>query len=305
MKHLLKTSFLAIVCAGLLFASCKKDENNPSLTDEVALAANADDESSLSSEQDAALEDVDQLFNSTSLAGGRVDFTQCGATVDSSVPNQRTLTYDGVTACGPRNLVRSGSIVVRLFNAVRWRDAGAILHVTFNNYGVKRPNGNILTYNGTGKVYNVLGGLRKDIPRGIVTNVQHRIRMNNIAMTYKNKAFTWSFAKTRTYSANGDLYSITITGDTTIAGNANLGSWGTGRFGELFYTQFQQPIVANSSCGFAAPISGKKFHNGLRRDLTVTFGVDQSGNPQSTGCPYGYKYEFVGIARTVTGIVAY
>jgi hypothetical protein len=206
--------------------------------------------------------------------------------------------------------VRSGNIVVKLFNATRWRQAGAVLQVTFNNYSVKRANGKVITYNGAGKVYNVSGGLRREVQAGTINQVVHRIRMANVQMTHNNKTFSdWGVAKTRTYSANGDLYTITVKGDTnaTLSGAGTVGSWGTGRYGEHFYTDFQQPIVANSSCGFDAPISGKKFHNGLRRDLTVTFGVDASGNPVTTAgaCPGYYKWEFVGPVRSYSGVVAY
>ncbi|QQR94488.1 MAG: hypothetical protein IPJ93_11760 [Bacteroidota bacterium] len=32
-----------------------------------------------------------------------------------------------------------------------------------------------------------------------------------------------------------------------------------------------------------------RVHHGVVRELTVTFGVDQQGNAQTSGCPYGYK----------------
>jgi len=191
-------------------------------------------------------------------------------------------------------------------NGAKWRDVGAVMSVTLNNYTVTKKNGSVTTLNGSGKVYNVLGGLRKQLGTGGVSTIQHRIRFSGLTMTHNNKTFTdWGIAKTRTLSGNGDLYSITITGDTTLGGNQNVATWGTGRYGETFYTRFTTPIQANSSCGWASPTAGVKLHQGLRRSLTVTFGVDASGNPVSTGCPEYYKWDFQGIARSYTGVVKY
>jgi hypothetical protein len=36
-------------------------------------------------------------------------------------------------------------------------------------------------------------------------------------------------------------------------------------------------------------MSGIRVHHGVVRELTVTFGVDASGNAVTSGCPYGYK----------------
>lgn len=313
MKQSLKFLAYGLLCSGLLFSSCKKkDDVSVTDADSVALASNADDEATVNNEHEEALNDVDQIFNTGGLAGGRVDLNPiCGATIDSSVAGQRTITFDGQTRCGNRQVIRSGSIVVKLYNAQRWRDAGAVLGVTFNEYTVKKGMGNsfgnAVTLNGTGKIYNVDGGLRKLIGNGY-DHVTHRIRFAGTRVGYKGHTFTsWNIAKTRTYSATGDLYSISVKGDTntSLNGAGNVGSWGTGRYGETVFTHFLVPIQANSSCGFAAPTAGKKFHDGLRRDLTVTFGVDASGNPVSSGCAYGYMYEYVGPRRTVTGIVAY
>ncbi len=317
MKKMLRFSTLAVLGAGLLFTSCKKDEPSTTADPEtVAMANNADDEATASGETDASLADADEAINLTAIAGGRVAATlPCGvASIDSFPAEKRyVITFDGRTRCGNRQAIRSGSITLQLFNAQSWADAGAVMSVTYDNYavrkGVGRSAGNAIVLNGSGKIYNVLGGLRRQVLRGTANQVQHRIRFSNLRMAYKNRLFTdIGIAKTRTWVNEGGFITIQVTGDTagsTLGGNSNVGHWGTNRQGVRSYTIFQQPVVANNNCGFDAPVSGVKVHKGLNRELTVTFGVDRQGNPVTGSCPYGYKYQFVGPRRTETGVVEY
>ena len=317
MKRALRFSTLALLSAGLCFTSCKKNETQDLADSEtVAMANTADDEATASSETDASLADADEAINLTAIAGGRVSATlPCGVAGIDSFPAEKryVITFDGRTRCGNRQTIRSGSITLQLYNAQSWAEAGAVMQVTYDNYtvrkGVGRSLGNAIVLNGTGKIYNVLGGLRRQVLRGNAGQVQHRIRFSNLRMAYKNRQFTdIGIAKTRTWVNEGGFISIRVTGDTAgtaFAGNSNVGHWGTNRQGTRSYTIFQQAVVANNNCGYDAPVAGVKVHKGLNRELTITLGVDRQGNPVTGSCPYGYKYQFVGPRRTETGVVEY
>ncbi|MEO5569986.1 MAG: hypothetical protein ABIT08_09515 [Bacteroidia bacterium] len=40
-------------------------------------------------------------------------------------------------------------------------------------------------------------------------------------------------------------------------------------------------------------MSGVRMHHKVVRELTITYGVDQNGNVIITGCPYGYKLNWI------------
>ncbi|HRB54637.1 MAG TPA: hypothetical protein PLD87_13245, partial [Bacteroidia bacterium] len=64
--------------------------------------------------------------------------------------------------------------------------------------------------------------------------------------------------------------------------------WGVNRAGNTFFVSTDTTIILSSDCNYN-PMSGVRVHHGVVRELTVTFGVDQQGNAQTSGCPYGYK----------------
>jgi hypothetical protein len=98
----------------------------------------------------------------------------------------------------------------------------------------------------------------------------------------------WQIARRRIITSSTGVYEVTLIGDTSIAGFNNVVVWGTNRRGNIFYTQINQAVKWNTTCP-AGPSSGVKVHKGIAREITVTFGVDQSGNPVTGSCPYGFK----------------
>ena len=142
---------------------------------------------------------------------------------------------------------------------------------------------------------------------GTATQVVHRIRFTGFRANLNNEAtVTWNVAKTRTWSATSDVYTESTEGDTTIAGTDHVGVWGITRRNLPFQTQFVQPMVANSSCGFGQPTAGVKLHKGWSRQVLVTFGVDAQGSQVTApNCAYGYKVEFTNAHGHQTRIMAY
>ena len=314
MKHLLHLSFSALVCSSLLFTSCRRHKDDVD-ADVTELAEHADDDAAGADAQEAGIEDIDMFFNHSSipLPGARVDFSMCGVSgVDSTTtPGTYVITFDGATACGIRNAVRAGSITLSLTNGARWRDAGAVVNVTFTDYKVTRTSRHqgqrTYVLNGSGTITNVVGGLRRELGNGGISTVRHRIRFTGMKTNWKGHDFTnWNTAKTRTYGYSEGIYSLQVTGDESVNGIDHVGAWGTGRRGQTVYTQFATPITAVSTYGFDHPTGGQKVHQGLVRSLTVTFGVDSLGNATAAGtAPYGYKYDFVGPHRSESSVIAY
>lgn len=295
-SYLYKTALLSFVVIGTIVSSCKKDKTDDSTDDSSEELSISSDESGFSAETEQALQDANTVLSGSSLAGAKVAAVSiCGATIDSSQKANGiiTLSFDGTSTCIYSTRTRSGSITLSLPAGTKWADAGAKLTVTFNNYKVTRiSDGKSITLSGSKVVTNVNGGLARNLTSG--SSLVHTIR-GSITVTFDdNSQRSWQIARKRTTSLSGSVYSIKIEGDTTVSGNTNIDVWGTNRYGNMFYASLTNPVVYSSACNYHA-VSGEVVHQGLLRTVTATFGVDQSGNAVSSGCPYGYKVSWTNI----------
>ena len=310
-KNLLSLGLLA---SALAFGGCNRDGvkvNDDAESSEIAQFNT--DESDFSGETEQVTTDLDlAIFNKVNASGGRIEATICGATIDSSLPNQYTVTFDGTTPCKGR--IRSGKIVVGLFNRPLWSMQGAVLALDFQDYKVKIvASGKEHTFVGTAKIYNQTGGLAKNVLEGTgrVDSVVHRLRVSALRSNLANNYdANWNVAKTRTWVAKGENIFVRIKGDTTVGGLNNVSVWGRNRKNRQFYTQILQPIMATQNCGFARPIAGVRYHGGFSKSVKTTFGVDAAGNPIATGanifdCAFGLKLEFTNRQGNQTRVIAY
>ncbi len=292
----------------LLLNSCKKSDDSSTkvATDETTvLRTSADDELRVSTENDEIYSEINEIaltnqrfrgMNLMAIISG--NHIPCNATVDSSLISQGKLTiiFNGNTCNG--NASRTGTITLHLpydaaTNTVTpWAVAGCVLNVTFNQYRITRlSNGKSITYNGSKQIINVNGGLVDDGPTFTSPIVHHITGMMQI--TFDNGATrTWNIDRTRTIERINFVTTITITGNATENGISNVSIWGINRHGDSFKVSIPTPVVLSSTCNFHA-ISGIRVHYGLMRVLTATYGVDQSGNLVTTGCPYGYKLNWI------------
>ena len=152
-----------------IFTSCKKDDkkddtSNPDLATEIT--THSDDQNRVSSETDAAAEDAGTVLEGEVTFSGKLQDVQninsiCNATtvLDTlSNPRTITITYNGVDCSGTR--MRTGTIVLSMAANTRWKNAGAVITASFQNYKVKRLSDNkSITINGTQTYTNVTGGL--------------------------------------------------------------------------------------------------------------------------------------------------
>ncbi|HRF19091.1 MAG TPA: hypothetical protein PK977_13040, partial [Chitinophagaceae bacterium] len=143
----------------LSFIACQKDQSdNSDYTMETA--RHSDDQSRFSNEVDAAANDVNITVESAAGFAGRIENIQsfiCDATVavdTMSNPRTITITYNGTNCLG--NRIRTGVIVVSMAQVVRWKNAGAVINVTYQNFKVTRLSDNkSITLNGTQSFTNV------------------------------------------------------------------------------------------------------------------------------------------------------
>lgn len=269
--------------------SCKKDHIE---TDDLATICKnqADDESRLSDEFDAISMDATRVVEAAPiLAGARVDWQDlCDATVayDTLGSNRTvTITYNGTNCIG--NRTREGVVVIIMPLGVQWSNAGATMTINIQNLVITRlSDGKTITLNGTKTVTNVTGGLVENLSgAGTIT---HTVYGNDLSITFDNGSERlWNVARQRVFTYDDGIV-ITVTGLHDNGTSTGIAEWGTNRHGHLFETTIVDPLVIRQDCDFRLT-SGKKIHEVGPRVVTVTFGLDASGN--ATACPgFGNPY---------------
>ncbi len=287
-------SVTAILAAIILInSSCQKSNNSPK--DETQLQAsvtqNAADEYNVQSGEQFISADANTAVAvnpSFEIASGNTmdNSIIAGATVDKSLitafVKKIKIIYNGVAVLG---VTRTGDITVELVNGNSWLNAGAVLKITVDNLKVTYL-GRSWTYNGTGYIKNVSGGLAFVAPDIVV----HSMRVNGTVAFDDNTTLTWWSARKNSYHKN-DL-SFSSEGDTLINGEScTMG--GINRYGTAFLIKAPQAIVSHATCGFDKPVEGTRVLTTDNRNTTITFGVNENGNSVSNGdCAYGYKIEW-------------
>lgn len=296
----MKARFLSLSAAifslSLIFTACQKD--TVTATDYTTeTTTHSDDQSRFSNEIDGVANDADAAVEATSGFTGRIESIQsiCDATiaVDTlSNPRTITITYNGTNCLG--NRTRTGVVVISMAQGVRWRNAGAILNVSFQNLRITRLSDNkSITINGTQTYTNVTGGLLINLPT--LTSITHTITSSNMSVTFDNgQQRTWQVARQRVFTYNNGIV-ITTTGTHSEGGVTGIAEWGTNRFGNAFTSRITQPLIIRQDCAFRL-VSGKVAHSTALFNATVTFGLDAAGN--ATSCPgtgsYYLKIEWTG-----------
>lgn len=300
MKKLTTLGAIALVAFGLTFTACKKKDSDETDDDTSAQTEQSADESLMQNESETALNEADIAISGSTFGktGGIA-----GATIDDSTfiaQKKIVVTYNGNSADSRRN--RTGEVVMQLISGNNWGEAGAVVKIDFNNLHITHiASGKSITINGNHIITNVSGG------RAFVNaSVVHSIR-GSMSVTFDNTSTTrsWQIARKRTIASSGGVYSVTVAGDTTLSGIPKIVVWGTNRAGNTFYTQISQDVVWSSQCP-TGPSSGVKVHKGIAREITVTFGVDASGNPVTGTCPYGFKIGWTNLRNQAkTAVVSY
>lgn len=298
-----KILLLAAIIFGtaIFFSACQK--NTSGSTDETTqVTTEADDQSTVSNESDDASNDADAMVEATVSFSGRGDSIQsliCDATVVADLqsdPKTLTITYDGTNCLG--NRTRTGVIVISMPQSMHWKDAGAAVTITYQNFKVTRLRDNkSITINGSEVYTNVSGGLLINLAS--LGTITHTITSSGLTVTFDDGSQrSWQIAKQRVFTYDNGAV-ITTTGTHTDGSTTGIAIWGTNRFGNAFTWQISQPLVVRQDCDFRVT-SGEVVNTRPAVTATSTFGLDASGN--ATSCPGTGSYYMKIVWVTSAGI---
>lgn len=312
----MKKTFLYSTICLLLMVSCRKADELPEELDSKFIQHNSD-RSFQQDEADQADADINDALKNIpgfgKVAGLTLASPLCGVTIDSSLLGQKILffNFDGVTPCFSPSRTRSGQIKVQLTSGANWSDANAILTMTYTNFKITRLSDNRwVMFNGVKTLANINGHDWLSFLAGTQTH-QYQERAYNVDVDFNNGASAvWNSARRTTWSFSpssnvGPKFNFECTGDTSINGLSNVDMWGVNRFGESFTTHYTAPWRSNSYCGFWRPVSGSLTHNVGNRQYQLDLGVDQSGNPSSLNCAYGFKVTWTINGNSASRVFSY
>jgi len=304
--------FLFVIAFTGIFASCNKSNSSSSNspTSSSDLQTNSDDETRVSTETDAAFDDVNTAmvtnYSVTGAALGRqlmqrvIDgpggdsIAICDATISLDTANgtrQITITYNGTNCALDRT--RTGSITITWPISQLWRDSGAVVTVQFNSLAITRLSDNkTITLNGTHTYTNVSGGSLIELPNEPAgTTITHSITSSNMQITFDNGAQrTWNVDRQRAFTYSGG-YVITTSGLYTSGTTTGISEWGTDRFGMAFQVAIVQPRVITEACSWQMTAGEVALSNAVGT-TTITYGLNSTGGAASS-CPVsGATYYF-------------
>jgi hypothetical protein len=304
-------SLLFVVAFTGMLASCNKSNSSSSNASSTTdLQTNSDDETRVSTETDAAFDDVNTAmtvqFNITGAATGRQimhtvldgpgsadSIAICDAVIAVDTANgdrQITITYNGTNCALDRT--RTGSVVITWPEGQLWRDSGAVVTVQFNKLAITRLSDNkTITLNGTHTYTNVSGGSLITLPNQPGTSITHTITSSNMLITFDNGTQrTWNVARQRVFTYNGG-YIITTTGLQTVGSTTGISEWGTDRFGMAFQVAILEARVITESCSWQMT-AGKVALSNSVGTTTITYGLNSTGGVAGS-CPVnGATYYF-------------
>lgn len=284
--------YVLMVTVLISFAACKKETATSTDTTDSAsseLTMHADEQSSISVGTDAVTnESILAAEGTASISGNALSVVpeMCDATItyDTSGSIRKiTFTYTGSNCKGA--FTRTGSVILSMAAGVYWKNAGAVLTITYENLKITRTSDNkSFTINGSHSITNVSGGLLMNLAS--LSTITHTIASSGMTITFDdNTQRNWQIAEKRVFTYNNGVV-ITITGEHTDGSNNTIAIWGINRLGHAFTTSITQPLVLKQDCNFRIT-SGQFTHAGFAT-ATATYGLDASGEP--TSCPGTSSY---------------
>jgi hypothetical protein len=303
-KQVLRLSLLMLFFAGTI-ASCKKNDTKNGENYDSEVPVQSDDQNNFSAQVDAVVNDANLLFESNSSFSGRAATDEgrledviiglCNASfaMDSSGNTRKiTVTYSGAACTGGYS--RTGTVVFSMPSTTRWKNAGAVLTVSYQNLVITRILDNkSITINGTHTITNVSGGLLATL--SAQNSITHTIASDGMNVKFGDGTErTWKVARQRVFTYNNGVV-LTVTGTHTEGSVTNVAEWGTNRFGRPFTSAITQPLVVRQDCSFRL-VSGQVKHTVPVFSATATFGLNSAGIP--TSCPAGAGSYYVKIEWT-------
>lgn len=308
---------LLLASFAFMMNACRKNEipEKPELDNEFL--QNNEDNRFQRDEADQVDNDINEALKDIpgfgKTAGAPAASPLCGVTIDSSQIALKILffNFDGVTPCFSPSRTRAGQIKVQLTSGANWSSQGAVLTLTYTNFKITRLSDNKwVTFNGIKTLSNVNGHDWLGLLAGTASHV-YKERAYNVDVDFSGGASAvWNSARMTNWSYDpaspvGPNYYFECTGDTTINGISNVDMWGVNRFGNNFVTYYVSPWQSNFYCGFWRPVSGTIVHAVNNKQFQLDLGVDQSGNPSTLNCAYGYKITWTINGNSYSRIISY
>ena len=310
--------FIFVIAFTGILASCNKSNSSSSNspTSSSDLQTNSDDATRVSTETDAAFDDVNTAlvtnYNVTGAALGRQvmhtvldgpggpDSTAiCDAIISLDTADgdrQITITYNGTNCALDRT--RTGTVVITWPIGQLLRDSAAVVTVQFNNLAITRLSDNkTITLNGTHTYTNVSGGSLIELPNEPAnTTITHTITSTNMQITFDNGAQrTWSVDRQRAITYNGGFV-ITTSGLYTSGSTTGISEWGTDRFGMAFQVVIVQPRVITEACSGQMTAGEVALSNAVGT-TTITYGLNSTGGVANS-CPVGSATYYFSLSWT-------
>lgn len=294
---------IALLCFGALLLAaapgCRKDKENTPEPD-AATVTQIEDDNDVKSEGDQANSDVTDALSNFATINGRAAVASgkkviCGCEIDSIGTRTIRLRYDGVTPCGNPSRTRGGTITFQLVQGQQWRFPGSVVQITLTGFRVTRlRDQKSWTFNGVKYLTNVRGHLNWPGYLAGTDSLLYRERARDMSVAFSGGgSASYNIARTTSWRyvqyANRNVIQFAALGDTTLEGKTSVDTWGTGRSGSTFVNQYLNRLVSDSYCGFWRPRSGKVVHTRQGGTITLTMGVNESGQPDTRDCAYGWK----------------
>jgi hypothetical protein len=341
MRSILFFIFAILLSTVICFTACKKDSTitnavNPSspssnLSDSIQIQS--DDEVVINNEADAVANDMDAALEGSegsyasrpTTASPAIPYP-CDATVafdTANISKSITVTYNG-SSCNNNNYTRNGKVIISFDSSLHWKNSAAQVSVNFDSLLITRTSDSkTWLINGTETVFNVSGGLIKDLSSGdsIVHIVTGALTITPSDDTAKRN-ITVYVSKKNVFTYNNGIVIISTGFGTSRVGtqSGDISESGINRYGGYFASAITQPRVIEQSCGFRL-VSGQTVYNASSPGLssypisttyivgkdtlgfilflpnpsaikvidTTTFGLDVNGN-SITSCPSGNFY---------------
>jgi len=305
MKKLILIQMLLV--GTFMFSSCKKEKETATIKPEpdAQTLTQVEDNSDARNESDQANTDVTDALGNYISINGRVAVTNakkiiCGCSIDSVGAKAIRLAYDGVTPCGSPSRTRSGTITFELIGGNQWKFAGSKVKITLTNYKVTRlSNNKSWTFNGVKYLTNVRGQLNWLAYAAGTDSLLYKERANGMVITLNSgKTITQNIVRQtsiiiKKYANRVDVVQFSAFGDTTIGSVINVDSWGSNQFGNSFTNSYISKFISDSYCEFWRPKSGTIQHVANGNSVTIAYGVNESGGPDTRDCAYGWKLNWL------------
>jgi hypothetical protein len=300
----------------VFFSGCAKETTSRvnTTSNSSSQTTIASDELTINDEFDQAADDAVMVIcnHATSIPGATVDTSQIGVGVIE-------IDYYGQETDGTKTRSGADSIHLKMISGhlVNWGTAGNNATITFGTvnspgYEVIYSNNNTsLQLRGGATLTNVSGGLFPTITPA--DSLKEHIRAN-ISFTFNDNVavitlYQWSLNQLRTFwlapSPSINILTAYNQGDTTLNGVSNVGTWGTTRYNNSFYSVINSTITQNLLFFSYNPVSGSENIEGIPEPITSTYGVNNQGSVITSGTPYGFSITWINSGGQATAVVPY